>query len=149
MVSGPDQVGVVAERADEAGQVVHPERPRQVAHVLEEPHPVGPVQHPLVLLGGEAGGDEVPGPARLVDRRDQAVAGAGERAGALRDLAQDGVEVEARADAQDSRAQGGDPLAQRRDLPVRFVVSLHGFLLPDSAVHPVPAPPHIQRLRWL
>ena len=50
------------------------DRPRQVAEVLEEPRPVGPLRDAPVLLLGEARGDEVLRRARLVDGGDGAEA---------------------------------------------------------------------------
>ena len=49
---------------------------------------------------------------RLVNGRDPAIAGAGQGAGAFHDLAQHGIEIEARADAQNGRAQLGEALAK-------------------------------------
>ena len=118
-----------AERAHIGGHVRQPERAREVAEELEQPRPVGPLLHPPVLLVGEPGGDEVPGQPRLVDGGDGAVARVGERAGALDDLLEHRVEVEAGADAQAGRAQGGDALAQRFDLAVEVVVSVQASLL--------------------
>ena len=128
-----------AERAHIGGHVRQPERAREVAEELEQPRPVGPLLHPPVLLVGEPGGDEVPGLARLVDGGDGAVARAGERAGALDDLLQHRVEVEARADAQAGRAQGGDALAQRFVLAGEVVVSVQPSLLlvPNAGRKPV------------
>ena len=64
-----------------------------------------------------AGPYEINGLSRLVDGGDGAVARAGERAGAFGDLLQDGIEVEARADAQACRAQPEDARAEPRFLP--------------------------------
>ena len=61
--------------------------------MLEEPRPVRPGRELLVLVGREAGRDELLDAPRVVDRRDHAVAGAGQRAGAVDHLLQDGVEV--------------------------------------------------------
>ena len=83
---------------------------------LEELVPVRPVRHVPALVRRQAGGDELLDRAAFVDSRDHAVAGAGQRAGAVDDLVQDGVEVEARADAQDRHAEPLDALAQRRVL---------------------------------
>ena len=89
--------------------------------MLEEAHCVGPgLQLPL-LVGGEARGDEVLRPPCFVDGGDRAVASAGEGAGAVDGLAQDGADVEAGADAQDGAAQAGDALAQRLDFPLPLV----------------------------
>ena len=107
------QVGGKAERTDVGGQVPHPQRSRQVPQVLEEPRPVRPGRQQLVFVGRDAGGDEVLGLPAFVEGGDSAVSGAGQGAGALDDLVQDGVEVEAGADAQDGRAQPGDAVSQR------------------------------------
>ena len=127
----PHQAGVDAERAHEPRQVGQAQRSREAPQVLEHPQPLGPVEDQEVLLGGEARGDDVAGLARCVDGGDDTVARAGEGAGALDDLAEHGVEVEARVDARDGRAQGGDALAQRGVLAPQ-VVGLHrGSLLPN------------------
>ena len=72
----------------------------QVPEVREQPRSVGPRGEFRVLVGGQAGGNEVVRPPGVVDGRYRAVAGAGKRAGAVDDLPQDGLEVEAGADAQ-------------------------------------------------
>ena len=113
-----------AERADVARQVCEPQRPRQLAQVLEQAAAVGPGEERLLFLGREAGEHEVRGRARVVDGGDDAVAGPGEPAGALDDLSEHGVEVERRADAQDGRVEGRGALPQRFDLPPR-VVGIH------------------------
>jgi len=86
-----------------------------------------------MLVGREARGDDLPGLPRFVDG-DEAVARAGERAGAVDDLLQDGVEVEARADAQDGGAEGGDALPQRLVLPLQVVGLRKRALPPDRSV---------------
>ena len=88
--------------------------------------------------------DGVLEPAVGVDGGDHGVAGAGQRAGGLGDLAQHGVDVEARADAQDGRRERGDPFAQRLDLPPRFAVPAQWVLLPDAVPNPRPA----RACRW-
>ena len=143
---GPDQVGGDAERAHELRQVGHAQRTLQVAQVLEHLQAVGPVEDAAVLLGGEAGGDDVVWLAGLVDGGDEAVASVGEGASAVDDLVQDGVEVEACVDAQDGGAQGGDALAQRRDLLARLVVAVDGHefcslkWIPPASRFPVRGP---------
>ena len=92
------------ERAKVAGEVRHPEGRRQVPEVLEEPRSVRPLDHLLPVRGWKAGGDEVPDPSPLVDRRDHAVARAGQRAGARDGLLEHRAQVEALADPQDRRA---------------------------------------------
>ena len=99
-----------AERSQVAGQVRHPERRRLVPQVCEESRPVGPRDHLPARLGRQAGGDEVLDRSPLVERRDHAGAGAGQRAGALDDLLQHGGQLEALADAENRRAQPGDAL---------------------------------------
>ena len=96
-----------AQRTHEGGEVGDPERPRQVAELLEELHAAGPLRHPAVVVLGQARGDEFPGRSRLVDGDDAAVARAGELAGAVGHFLQDGLQVEAGADAQQCLAQGG------------------------------------------
>ena len=60
---------------------------------------------------------------------------------ACRCRAQDGVEVEARADAQDRGAERRDALAQRRVLPLDRVESAHGSVLSCPGRIGRPGPP--------
>ena len=108
---------------DKGGQVREPQRRVQVAEVFEQPRPVGPRRELAVLFRREARADEVLHLSRLVDGGDHAVAGAGERTGAVNDLLQDGGQVETRVDAQDRGAER----AQRLDLLPRF----SGFVQTD------------------
>ena len=110
----------VADRADVAGQVRQSQCPRQVPEVLEERVSVRPRLHLPALFVRQAGGDELLDLAGIVDRRDHPVTRAGQRPTAFDDLAQHGVEVEARADAQDRRVEARVALAQRLDLPPRL-----------------------------
>ena len=123
------QVRRVAERAKVRLQIRHPERSRKVAQVLEEAHRVGPLHHLLLLGGREAGGDEVLRLPRVVDGRDHPVAGARQGAGAVDGFAQDGAQVETRADTQDSGTQAGDALAQRVGFPSLLVAGVQWPLL--------------------
>ena len=109
------QVRRKAKRAHIAGKVRQPHRALNVPEVLEEPRPLRPTHQFPALVGREAGGDEVFGLSCLVDRHDRPEAGAGQDAGAVDDLLEDGIEVKARADAQDGGAQSGkrDPGAPR------------------------------------
>ena len=118
-----------AERTEVGGHVRQPQRARKVPEVFEELVPVRPLRHVPALVRRQAGGDELLDRAGLVDGRDHAVARAGQRAGAVDDLAQDGVEVEARADAQDRRAECRDALAQRRVLLPQLVGTVHPPIL--------------------
>ena len=99
------QLAGKAERTDKGGQVREPQRPVQVAEVFEQPRPVGPHRELAVLFRREARADEVLHLSRLVDGGDHAVAGAGERAGAVNDLLQDRGQVETRVDAQERGAE--------------------------------------------
>ena len=110
------QVGGEAERAHVGREVGEAHRSRQVAQVGEEPGTVGPLGKLALLLGSEAGGDELAHLARLVHRGDDAVARGGQRAGGVDRLLQHGGEVEARTGAQDGRSQRADT----RFLKVRF-----------------------------
>ena len=75
--------------------------------MAKQPEPVRPFLHRPALPGREARSDEVAALSCFVHRRDDAVGGIGERAGAFHHHLQHGVEVEARTDAQDRRSEGG------------------------------------------
>ena len=62
--------------------------PTGVYGSLEQPRPVGPGCEQQVLVRREAGGDEVLHLSRGVDGGDDAIAGAGQRAGTFDDLVQ-------------------------------------------------------------
>ena len=119
-----------AERANVGLQVRHSERPGKVAQVLEEADRVRPLDHLPLLVDGEPGGDELLRLAGLVDGRNHAATGAGQRTCGVDGLAQDGGDVEARADAQHGRAETGDALAQRPDFGIPLAVCLQGRRLP-------------------
>ena len=119
------QVGGEAERLHIGRNVGDPKRSLEIAEILEEPRALGPLHDGPVLRLGDARGDEVLWRARLVDGGDGAEARAGQRLRALDDLAEHGLEVEARADPQARRAERRDALAQRRDLAARLVRSAH------------------------
>ena len=125
--------GGEAERAHVVVQVSQAQRAGQVPQVLEEARPVGPGCQLLVLLRREAGGDEVLHRACVVDGHDDAVAGAGERTGAVDDLLQHRSHVEARADAQDGRAECGIALLERLDLARLLIVAVQWSPLPNRA----------------
>ena len=110
----PQRLGI-AERAEVGGHVRQPQHARQVPEVFEELVPVRPVRDVPVLVVRQADVDELLDRAGFVDGRDHPVAGAGQCAGAVDGLAQDGVEVEARADAQDRCIEPRAAVAQRRD----------------------------------
>ena len=73
--------------------------------MLEEPGPVGPLRKVSVLVLGDAGGDEFLRLSSIADGDDGAIAGAGERAGAYRDLVQDGLKVKGPTDTHTRHAQ--------------------------------------------
>ena len=93
------QLGGDPERTEIAGEVVQSQRIGKVTQVFEEPPSVRPVGQPAVFVGRDPGDDEVLELAGLVDGEDPTAPGRGQRAGALDDLPQDGVEIEAAADA--------------------------------------------------
>ena len=119
------QVSGEAERLHIGRNVGDPERSLEIAEILEEPRALGPLHDGPVLRLGDARGDEVLWRPRLVDGGDGAEAGAGQRPGALEDLAEHRLEVEARADPQARRAERRDALAQGRDLAAQFVGNAH------------------------
>ena len=127
--AGGDREGGEAERADMGGQVRHPQRPGEGAQVLEQRRPVGPFQQRPALVLAEAGNGEVAGRTACVGGGNDAVARAGERAGAVHGLREHGVDIEARADAQDGRAQGGVAPAGRFVESFRFCGFGHRPLL--------------------
>ena len=133
-LQGPREGELVreAERVHVAGQIVQAQRSREIAQMYEKLRSVRPVHQAAQLVRGEAGGDQVADLARLVDGRDQAVAGAGQRPGAVRDLLQDGGLVETRADPQDGRAQLGNAPARRRRFQRGLVEVIHAPILPGS-----------------
>jgi len=100
--------------------------------VLEDPEPVLPLLKLPQLLRRQAGDEVRPGFARVVDGRNQAIAGAGQGAGAVYDFLQDRVKVQARVDAQDRAAQPRDALLQRLDSQ-RVRVLSHRPVLPGSS----------------
>lgn len=91
--SGPDVTGEVSDR----------HRPE----VLEQPRPVGPLRQSPVLGRREAGAEQPSGRVPLAADGDRAVAGAGQGAAAVDQLAQQGIEIETRADPQEGREQPG------------------------------------------
>ena len=109
-------VAVEAERAEVRGQVREPDGAGEVAQALEQPRAVRPLQQAAVLGLAGAAGDEVLGLSVGVDGGDGPVAGAGQRARAVDDLAEQGRQVEAGADAHARRAQRRDALTQGVDV---------------------------------
>ena len=101
-LEGPPRqsVGREAERAHMVRHIGDPDRPVQVAEMLEQPGSVRPLRNSPVLLGGEARGEEIDRLSGLVDGGDRAIARAGERPGAVDHLLEHGLEIEARADTQ-------------------------------------------------
>ena len=87
---------------------------------------------PLALFGGHAGRDEFLQLTGLVQRHETAVAGAGQRASAFHDVAQDGIEIKALADAQAGAAEPAEAGAQHSDVPVA-APQFPSTSLPDSS----------------
>ena len=119
----------VAEFAEVGGHVRQPQRAGKVPEVFEEAVAVRPRRHVPALVRRQAGGDELLDRAGVVDSRDHAVAGAGQGAGAIHHLPEDGVEVEA----------GVDALAQGLVFPSEFVVGTHMLPLiqsPGTSLYP-------------
>ena len=123
-------VGGEAQPGNVGAHVRQPHRCGQIAQHLEDVHAVRPRRDLPFLLGREAGEDgifQLPGG---VDGGDDAVAGSSQGAGGLGGLAQHGVDVEARADAQDGRGERGIAFAQGLDLAFGSGGVGHWFLLP-------------------
>ena len=83
--------------------------------MFEQPRDIGPFLRSPVLGGREDGTPELPGRATVVDGGDHVGARVGQRAGAVDDLLQDCVGMEARADVYGGLAQFGDAPLQHRD----------------------------------
>ena len=131
-------IGREAERAQVGGKIGDAKRGRQARQVLEELRAVAPLHQGALPLGRDAGEDEVPGPAPLADRRDHALAAAGQRAGALDGLLERRRDVGALADPEDRRAQAGGAVPRQRPL-TRFLVSLAQSPLPGKRRRAGPA----------
>lgn len=93
----------------------------------------GPGEPLALLLRSEAREHRILGRARLVEGDADAVAGAGEGAGALNHFAEHGVEIEGGVDAPKGRDEGGDVLARRPALSPCVVELRQGCSLFDSA----------------
>ena len=117
---GQKRVRGVALRADVAVQIRQVQRSLRVPEAFAQP-PVVPFQDLAVLVGSEAGRDEVLELPRAADGCDHTVTGAGQGAGAVHHLRQDHVEIEACADAQAGCAQFGDTVAQDLDFLLEWV----------------------------
>ena len=133
------QVPGQADGAHEGGEVREP-WVRQVTQVLEQLRAAGPCRHGLVFLVGDPGSDEVLGRTRLINCDDRAVAGAGQRLGALHDLAEHGVEVEARADAQQRLGQTGEARGCRLGRMGELIVMRQASSSPGTAATPAVRP---------
>ena len=129
-----------AQRPGVAVEVPQSQRFGNPAEALEELQPFGQLHKSLALFRSQPGGDEVLYPPRLVQQGDDAVAGAGQRAGAVQDPLQHRVEVEALVDAQAGLAQPGQPVPQLRYLPLKIVCLFH-FLSSNRAAYDHEPPP--------
>ena len=164
-VEGPDALPLVADGRGEEGQngadrhrraelgkaqrpgvaveVPQSQRFGNPAEVLEELQPFGQLHKSLALFRSQPGGDEVLYPPRLIQQGDDAVAGPGQRAGAVQDPLEHRVEVEALVDAQAGLAEPGQPVPQLRYLP-RLIVCLVHFA-PRNGLPPAVRCPSLPR----
>ena len=113
-----------ADRPGVAGYIRHSKRFLYLVQVLEESQTLGQVPEHRAFLGGDAGGEEgfyAPG---VVEGHQRAIAGLSQRTGAVYDPLQDGVEVEALADAEAGLAQPGETVSQ----PLILLPQPLGFL---------------------
>ena len=102
-----------ADRPGVAGDIRQSQRSLDLVQVLEEPQALGQVPERLAFFGGDAGGDEGLYAPGVVKGHQRAIAGPGQRTGAVYDPLQNGVEVEAPADAKAGLAQPGEAVPQR------------------------------------
>ena len=102
-----------ADRPGVAGEVGQPQRFGKHAQVLEELRSSRQVDEALALLCGQAGGDELRWLPVVVEDGDPADACAGQRAGAVGNPLQDGIEVEVGGDLDAGLAQSGEAVAQK------------------------------------
>ena len=104
-----------------------------------ERHLFGRLSHKLpTLIGGQAGGQKVLHLLCIVKGGDYAVAGVGQRPGAVEDLLQYRVGVEALVDAEAGLAQLGEAVAQHFNLLVALVVVIQliiSLMMPDTRVY--------------
>ena len=114
-----------AEGAHVGVQVGHSQGARKASKVFEKPRPVGPFGHLPGFLRTQAGIDDVLDLPGFVDGRDHPAPGPGQGDGAVDDLAQDRLDLQTAADAQDRRAQSREAVAQLFVLPPRLHLAAH------------------------
>ena len=114
-----------AQLTDVGVEVPQPQRFADAAEPLEEQHPVGKLGELPGLLGSQPGIEEVLYPPPIVQEGDDAVAGAGQRPGAVQDPLEHGVEVQALVDAQAGLAEAGQPLPQGLVFPGQLICVSH------------------------
>ena len=102
-----------ADRPRVTGDIRQSQRSLDLVQVLEEPQALGQVPVPRAFFRGDAGGHEGLYAPGGVEGRQRAIAGPGQLTGAVYDPLQDGVEVEAPADAKAGLAQPGEAVPQR------------------------------------
>ena len=117
-----------ADRPGVGADIRQSQRSLDLVQVLEEPQALGQVPEPRAFFGGDAGGDEGLYAPGVVEGHQRAIAGPGQRTGAVYDPLQDGGEVEAPADAKAGLAQPGEALPQRLVFPPQTV----GFFERDA-----------------
>ena len=115
------------QRGQVAGHIRLAERFGKVPEMLEEPGAFGPHHQLLEHFGRETGAQEVHEPAVSVDRRDDALAAAGQRPRAVDCLPEHRVQIEARTDAQHRAAQPGEAVPERPVLTPQFFDMAHRF----------------------
>ena len=107
-----------AGRTGVAGNILESERPGDLIQVSQQTQPLGQGAHSPAFLGSHAGGDQAAYAPGVVEGHQRAVAGAGQRTGAVNDFLQDVIDVQIRGDAKPGLGHPGEPL--RRLFPVRF-----------------------------
>ena len=113
-----------AQRPDVAQQVRQSQGALGPAEVLEEPHPVRRRPHPLGLLGGQPGREELLHPAGVVQQHKRPVAGPGQRTGAVHKRLEHPAEIQALVDTQTRLAQPGQAVSEVSYLPVHRCISI-------------------------
>ena len=102
-------------------EVVHPHGGRQPAEVSEELVALRHLGQPAVFFGSGTGAEEGVFVSGVVDGGDDAVASAGEGTGAVEDLPEDVVQVQALVDVEAGLAEAGETVLQGGDVLVVLV----------------------------
>ena len=102
-----------ADRSGVAGDIRQSQRSLDLVQVLEEPQALGQVPESRALFGGDAGGNEGLYAPGVIEGHQRAIAGPGQRTGAVYDPLQHGIVVEIFGDAKAGFAQPGEAIPQR------------------------------------